>query len=481
MATMKAATLWSDPRTGIWTLRRRVPNKYLAVAGVKGGIVKISTGTADRKAAERKLPDVLECWQAMQDQWEASLHAVPLDPAGADRIAAAWSAALAEGKVTLRDLSLSPGAFDMSSTPPWRKLDQLLPDARALLDHHADEALRIGETGATAETRDLLLRAMLDPVRLAYVNARPTVGLERPTADMAAKRAPASLTALYDAWKAVAAVSPQYAVETKATVDLVAKFLGHDDAARITKADLVRWRDSLTGAGLVNRTVNNRLVKLHAVFDRAVRDEKLPHDPTNGLRLEPGKVNSPKPYSDPQAAVLLSAARVEAAPIGRWPHWIMCFTGARVMEVLQLRGCDVRQDGDLWLIDINDDDGKSVKTGKRRNVPVHPALLAEGFIDFARTVAPDAPLFAGLKGRNSATNIVARQARAAVPDPACAPSHSWRHRMEDELRAVECPEDVRDAILGHGRKTVGASYGVRGEALSRLYRYLEKVPLPRGV
>jgi hypothetical protein len=53
--------------------------------------------------------------------------------------------------------------------------------------------------------------------------------------------------------------------------------------------------------------------------------------------------------------------------------------------------------------------------------------------------------------------------------------------VEDELRGAEVPEDVRDAIAGHARKTVGRQYGVRGEALARLHRALSLIPVPPGV
>jgi predicted hydrolase (HD superfamily) len=53
--------------------------------------------------------------------------------------------------------------------------------------------------------------------------------------------------------------------------------------------------------------------------------------------------------------------------------------------------------------------------------------------------------------------------------------------MEDQLRAAEVPEDVRDAIIGHARRTTGRHYGITGEALSRLYRELAKVTLPQGL
>lgn len=168
----------------------------------------------------------------------------------------------------------------------------------------------------------------------------------------------------------------------------------------------------------------------------------------------------------------------------------MAFTGMRAGEVLQLLGRDVMQDGETWFIDINEDDPtKSVKTGQRRRVPVHPALIREGFLTYAQTIAPDAPLFPdkplgphGKRGER-AWNVIGAWVRetAGIVDPKYAPDHSWRHRVEDELRAQEIPEDVRDAILGHARKTTGRQYGIRGEALARLARALERVPVPPGV
>jgi integrase len=162
----------------------------------------------------------------------------------------------------------------------------------------------------------------------------------------------------------------------------------------------------------------------------------------------------------------------------------------RAGEVLQLLGGDVRQEGEIWFIDMNEDSkGKSVKTGQHRIVPIHPALIREGFVACAGTIAADAPLFPdkrtdshGNRG-GRAWQVIGRWARdtVGITDPSKAPDHTWRHRMEDELRAVEAPEDARGAILGHARKTTGAAYGVRGEALSRLHRYLSMVPVPRGL
>jgi integrase len=309
----------------------------------------------------------------------------------------------------------------------------------------------------------------------------------------AATRAALSFTTLLDGWKRVSSsvVKPRTVAETEYAFGMLKAFLGYDDAARVSRDDLARWRDKALEAGLNNNTWNNRLSLIRQPFEQAVSDKKLQGNPAeNSLRLRKSRQKSPRPYSHEDAARILNAARCETRPSLRWAHWVMAFTGMRAGEVLQLIGCDVRHEGDVWFLDVNEDDTtKSVKTSERRHVPLHSALIHEGFLAYAQTIASDAPLFPdkrldrhGKRG-GGAWNVIGEWARqrAGISDPTKAPDHSWRHRVEDELRAYEVPEDVRDALLGHGRKTTGRQYGVRGEALSRLARYLERIPLPPGV
>ncbi len=66
MATLQMPNPWRDPRTGIFGLRARVPARYVKVAGVKGDVVKISTGTSDHNECVKKWPDVPRQWDAMK-------------------------------------------------------------------------------------------------------------------------------------------------------------------------------------------------------------------------------------------------------------------------------------------------------------------------------------------------------------------------------------------------------------------------------
>jgi hypothetical protein len=64
--------------------------------------------------------------------------------------------------------------------------------------------------------------------------------------------------------------------------------------------------------------------------------------------------------------------------------------------MLQLLGRNIREQDGIWILDVNPDgEGKRTKTGKRRNVSLHPALVSEGFLEYARSVSPDARLFSG--------------------------------------------------------------------------------------
>jgi integrase len=324
---------------------------------------------------------------------------------------------------------------------------------------------------------------MLSAVHAAYLQADlravGAVGPQpflNPIAEVSAKLPPAPIPVkpaalvvqnalpmrdLLAVWKSTSTTKPSVVVETEYAVASLIAFVGADDATVITRDLLVRWRDSMKAAGRSNATWNNRLSLIRQVLVRAVHDGKLPADPTDKLRLHKNAPQSWLPYSDQEAAQILNAARNETQPSRRWAHWIMAFTGMRVGEVLQLSASDVREDDAISYFAVHQDDPeKSVKNSQRRNIPVHSALVAEGLLADVRSLPVDSPLFPdkaldkhGRRGGRG-WNVVGKWVRVTVGinDARKAPDHSWRHRMEDELRNADVPEDVRDAIAGHARK-----------------------------
>jgi integrase len=328
----------------------------------------------------------------------------------------------------------------------------------------------------------------LNPLRAAR-DALPAVPDAPPMLPASAPAVP--FQTLFASWRSVAVVKPRTATETRYTLATLKVFLGHDDAARVTKDDLMRWRVSSKAAGITNNTWNNRLSMLNQVYARAVADGKLVTSPAdNTLRLAKSRTQVRLPYSDADATRILTAARRESAPALRWGHWVMAFTGMRAGEVLQLTGGDIRQENGLWFLAVHEDDpGKTVKTGQARNVPLHDALIREGFVAYSQTIGATAPIFPdkrlgahGLRGEGAWT-VIGKwiRVKVGITDKQKAPDHAWRHRMADELRVADVSEADRDAILGHTRKTTGRLYGVRGESLARLHRAIGRVPVPPGL
>jgi integrase len=314
-------------------------------------------------------------------------------------------------------------------------------------------------------------------------------GARKASSATTAPKAPTvSLTGLLAKWKTLTTNKPRTVAEAEYAIAALVTFVGLDDAMQIGPADLMRWRDAQKEDGKTNNTWNNRLSLVRQVFAHGVSDQILTSDPTAGLRLRRSKVQSPLSYTDEDALQLLTRARKETRPSLRWAHWVMAFTGMRAGEVLQMTGGDVRCDDGTWYLAVHEDGpGRSIKTGGPRNVPIHDALIAEGFVRYAQTIGADASLFPDKKpdkhgnrgGR--AWNVIGKWARTTggITDPRKAPDHSWRHRIIEEMRNMRgVPEDARNAIVGHTTKSMDKQYGARGENLRRLSVELNKVKSP---
>ncbi|MGO9237749.1 MAG: hypothetical protein ACLP4V_28060 [Methylocella sp.] len=108
----------------------------------------------------------------------------------------------------------------------------------------------------------------------------------------------------------------------------------------------------------------------------------------------------------------------------------------------------------------------SLKTlGSERVVPLHPAVIEAGFLQFVSNLAPG-PLFPrlppdkfGKRGGNGTRVIGPWVRRLGLTDKRLSPSHSWRHRFKTLSRRHELMIDIANTITGHHRKTVADSYG----------------------
>ncbi|TSD88917.1 tyrosine-type recombinase/integrase [Mycobacterium sp. KBS0706] len=383
-------------------------------------------------------------------------------------------------------------------------LDRLLSDEGITVDKPTRRLL-VGE----------MVKALADHLRTATRqdggDFSPAGGLERfPEWEPPGKPATAptggpvvTADAVLKGWQADQRPEPQTFDQFKTTVEAFAAHIAPRHLGQATRDDVVSWKTGLQAAGRKPSTIGTYMTRVKTVLTHAVGEGLIPGNPFAGVRKPAAKAKKGtgrRPFTDAEAVTLLTAARSRPGYL-RWVPWLMAFTGARVSEVSQPMVSDLReQDGVHYLVVTEDQSEgeeatpsgaavRSLKTeASHRRLPIHPKLIAEGFLAYAEGLPKDGALFPdigldryGRRGSIAANTLRHWVERMGIDDPRIAPNHSWRHRMKDLLRNSGAPPDVQDAILGHeAGRNAGDGYGL-GFAVKVLHDQLCRIAVPEGL
>lgn len=166
-----------------------------------------------------------------------------------------------------------------------------------------------------------------------------------------------------------------------------------------------------------------------------------------------------------------------------WIPLIAAYTGARREELAQLYVADIHQHGcGSWFIRIIDDQpDKSVKTdSSRREVPVHDDLIALGLLELVEGRPSASRVFPQLlKVSDGFAGIVSKSwrpitQRCGVYQSGRHPLHAFRHSFKTLAREHGIPKEVSDWITGHASGHVGDGYGIN--PLPRMASEIQKLP-----
>ena len=504
------------PRTGIYRLRLAIPRALMATAvamfGCRHELIE-NLGVKDPRDAKRLAGPAIS-------RLLAKLEAV--------RAAAAGDAP----SLTERDAQFFAGEFyraalrDHGDDPG--DPEQLDAGLDALLEQHDEDGLRL----TRGDRRDAMdaLRAGGKPTEAASVD-RVARALHRAkilitqsllqraqgdwSIDTTAGRFPDSLTPTHSqalacsfgdllrGWAAdrghsVDARPIHRAVyERQRTLERFGSFQGHRDAARVTKQDVARWKRAMVEERKLSPvTVAKDISELSAIWKWGVANgHSLPSGnvfegmlPKQNASAEPTR----RPFTEAEATAILLAVRRETGLL-RWLPFVCCLTGARLTEVVQSHKEDIATKDGVRVLHVHaSGPGRSLKNAaSRRAIPIHPALVTEGFIAYVEALPAGSPLFPlvktdrmfGTRSRN-AGRLVSRwlKAELGIVDLALSANHSWRHFFTDACRVAGMHEEVRKALTGHAKVDVSSRYGLGMEAQTAvLFAALSKVRLPPGV
>lgn len=351
------------------------------------------------------------------------------------------------------------------------------------------------------EANDPIRQRVADAVAaaLAHKEAQDQAFLDMVREDQATSHAP--LMDQFDAYVAMRKPAPATVKRWRPVMEHLKGFLGHDDAARITRKNVIAWRDALLaekddkGEPVRSaRTVRETyLASLIVVLGYASEGDRIKSNVAADVVVRvPKKVRLRDPDFTKEEARTILKASLEPQPDSlspehrlarRWVPWLCAYTGARVNEMTQLRAEDVRQTEGLWTLRITPEAG-GVKSGKARIVPIHEHLIAQGFLDVVKAQGKG-PLFynpdrgrGGSEGnphfKKMGERLAAWVRKLGVDDPDVQPNHAWRHLFKTTARSVRMDPEARDTIQGHAMKTEGQKYGVY--PLTLLSEELAKLP-----
>ena len=171
-----------------------------------------------------------------------------------------------------------------------------------------------------------------------------------------------------------------------------------------------------------------------------------------------------------------------------WLPLLALYHGNRLEEFAQLHRSDVRLEGDIWFLDINDKGNKQVKNAQsKRHVPLHPELQRLCFVNYVEATAPnpDDRVFPQLqpggsdqKFGHSFTKWWSRYRREVGVYKQGMDYHAFRAGVATQLAGLGVPLEVRNELLGHEGKSVDERNYQKGFPLKLLAEAISRVSWP---
>jgi len=168
-----------------------------------------------------------------------------------------------------------------------------------------------------------------------------------------------------------------------------------------------------------------------------------------------------------------------------WSFLIGIFSGMRTNETAQLLIDDIVNDSNVWMISIDETEGKSVKTTSSiRKVPVHPTLISLGFIDYVKIIKSKGVdrVFPELtKQRDGySTKISQHYNEKFLPSVGVWKKqvkvlYSTRHTFINRCYNKGVDRDILKSIVGHEPDFTMDVYGGNPFTPKQLYQGISKV------
>ena len=518
--SVRMATPFKHPRTGVYYIRRAVPKDIRETFG-KSEYLK-SLGTKNDREAKLLFPAALQESDAEFARARGRLAAVDvLNDVQIREVGEAWAAHI----LTEDEEARLDGVSDRDHARTQETLEDVLSHLKADLARgrvsdgtawEFDDFLK--SYGFNVPTNTMNYRRVHMGMLRAWIRAMEGQLLRQQGEPIETPEAPeigprrlvpgdssdvAKLSGAFNGWKGERKPGDKTWSEWALALRRFIETNGDLPLAKITKAHIRGYKDALLKLELRPASIKKHLSAVRTVLGWAVENGLVEDNVAAGVTVRDAKVKRERrlPYSDDDQKLIFSSpiytdgARPKAGS-GEAAYWLplmALYMGPRLEEMGQALVSDVVTAGNVLCLSINDEtEGKSVKTvSSRRTVPIHPELIRLGFKEYVASIAGSGRLFPDLKPdqfdnwTGNFSKWWGRWARGLGITDRRKVFHSFRHTFKAACRRAGLQEEVHDLLTGHTGAGVGRGYGraeeYSDELISTLANAIRKVEYGRGL
>ena len=315
-------------------------------------------------------------------------------------------------------------------------------------------------------------------------NRFPSVSIETPSSGI-------NLAFLFEHWQRETKPAPATLATWKPVIVSLRAHVEDQSVARLTIKDITSWKDKLVAQGRTASNINGTyLACIHALLSHAKRNGIVSQNVAADIGIKVKRVagTGKLPYEDAEVAALLAIAEKQTHAARRWIPLLAACSGARAGELAQLWAERVRNIDGVPAMELRpaEDGGTFKNAGSERKVPLHPALVEAGFLDFVKSKGRG-PLFYGrVTGRGErhvskgTVNHLAGWIRKqpGFDNLRKSPNHALRHWWKSTASRVGISDSRADHLQGHVGQGEAAGYR-HFHDLHSLAEDVARIPIPR--
>lgn len=279
----------------------------------------------------------------------------------------------------------------------------------------------------------------------------------------------------------VMTLKPASMRDLESTLRTVAKHVSESGMDLMSRVAWLSVRDSMLAGGLAASTINKAMTKAKMLLDYGLMNNRLTgRNPIERMKLT-GAESSRKAFSEEQLSTLTGGLSSVANANQRYLVALGAITGARIGELTQLTPEDIVVTEGYTCIDINENNGKTVKNkASVRVVPLTDGAYGfdlESFKEYVKGCPAGKPLLSMTRDTASKWfNEV--YLKASLQDTENVSFHSMRHSMATTLKAAGVSLTDSQGVLGHSSQSITFELYGKGHAIKRLADAL--LVLPKG-